>query len=301
MSTALPIFSRRLRDKSKTMPVLAKRPGQSRPTNITIVDLDVDQKRRIYDPSACAVLKDIDGAFARTGERVFLISPESELKRVSPMIRQLNTRNHLSGLLVRETSSMVTTILADANIHALKHLVTYSEVAVPQRIIKAWINGEQAETIAKATVLADDLVVLTCGFDVITVPLVNIPQLYSATGRQRQNFKISPAGVSIHWPEFDIHLDLEGVRTILDPDRAKAAEQDRLRSDTAYGRAIAILREQFKLRQEDVVGLSARHVRRIESGQSRASAKSIRELANAHGLDLNDYMDRLAQIVTCSR
>ena len=47
--------------------------------------------------------------------------------------------------------------------------------------------------------------------------------------------------------------------------------------------------------QSRVEGLTERQLRRIEQGECRATAAAITALAKAHGLDANDYMERLTQ------
>jgi transcriptional regulator with XRE-family HTH domain len=65
----------------------------------------------------------------------------------------------------------------------------------------------------------------------------------------------------------------------------------------AYGVAIRKLRREKGLRQSDIEGLTARQVGRIEAGQ-RATLSALRKLAQAHGMGVDEYMDRLAQSLT---
>jgi hypothetical protein len=45
----------------------------------------------------------------------------------------------------------------------------------------------------------------------IVVPLVWYPRLLEATSEQRQNWRISGAGYSIHWPDLDEDLSSAGL------------------------------------------------------------------------------------------
>jgi len=47
-----------------------------------------------------------------------------------------------------------------------------------------------------------------------------------------------------------------------------------------------------------VEGISDRQLRRIEQGECRATAGALRDLAKAHGLDVNAYMQKLANTIS---
>ena len=61
------------------------------------------------------------------------------------------------------------------------------------------------------------------------------------------------------------------------------------------GRAIKAFRTEDKLRQRDIEGISTRQVRRIEKGEVRPRTDTLRHFARAHGLSLNEYLNRLAE------
>ena len=46
---------------------------------------------------------------------------------------------------------------------------------------------------------------------VISVPLVWYPRLLSATGAQRNSWKIAGGGYGIHWPDLDEDLSTQGL------------------------------------------------------------------------------------------
>jgi transcriptional regulator with XRE-family HTH domain len=62
-----------------------------------------------------------------------------------------------------------------------------------------------------------------------------------------------------------------------------------------YGAAIRKLREDAGISQSQVSGITQRQLRRIEKGQCRATANALHDLANAHGLEVNVYMEKLAK------
>lgn len=65
-----------------------------------------------------------------------------------------------------------------------------------------------------------------------------------------------------------------------------------------YGAAIRKLRENAGLLQTQIKGITDRQLRRIEQGVCRATAKSLKELAKALGLDVNTYMEKVANAMT---
>lgn len=55
------------------------------------------------------------------------------------------------------------------------------------------------------------------------------------------------------------------------------------------------MREERGLRQEDIAGLSARQVRRIEKGVSRLTLGAAHALAAAFGTSLAEWLDEVAR------
>ena len=103
-------------------------------------------------------------------------------------------------------------------------------------------------------------------------------------------------GSYLYWSTLDLHLDIQSIREITDSAFREKARIERLQSDRAFGRAIATFRKQHGLVQADIIGLSERHVRRIENGASTKIA-SLKHFASAHNLTLKDYLNELASIM----
>lgn len=57
------------------------------------------------------------------------------------------------------------------------------------------------------------------------------------------------------------------------------------------------LRRRHGLRQRDVPGLSERQIRRYERG-TRVPFRALRLMATAHGMELNEYLNELADKAT---
>ncbi|MFW6198207.1 MAG: helix-turn-helix domain-containing protein, partial [Acidobacteriota bacterium] len=108
------------------------------------------------------------------------------------------------------------------------------------------------------------------------------------------DFTIDADGSFLEWPGQDVHLDAPGILDQIDPDHRARRALEALRQD-ATGVAIVSLREQRGLRQADIPGLSERHVRRIETGESRLTLEAASALARAMRLDVSDFLDELAR------
>ncbi len=130
--------------------------------------------------------------------------------------------------------------------------------------------------------------------DQLEVPFAAVPALASLPDEAREHFTVADDGSTLHWPEGDIHLDLDALRLAVDPEAREQARRERLRSDERFGRAVAALRARRGLRQSDIEGLSARQVRRIEAGALPRTA-TLEKLAAAHGVDLDTYLADVAE------
>jgi len=62
-------------------------------------------------------------------------------------------------------------------------------------------------------------------------------------------------------------------------------------------RGVRRLREEKKLRQTDIPGLTHRTLRRVERGLVFPRVETIKKLASAHGLTPNEYMRELTKVM----
>ncbi len=106
---------------------------------------------------------------------------------------------------------------------------------------------------------------------------------------QRSSFTLSSEGSYIHWPEADVHIDLDAVRYLKDDEWREKKDQERLMYDIRFGEAVAAFRKQCGLKQAEIQGLSERHVRRIEKGE-RTKVDTLGVLARSHGLSLHIWI-----------
>ena len=121
----------------------------------------------------------------------------------------------------------------------------------------------------------------------------DVPALARLPVDERAGFEIADDVSYLHWPASDVHLDLDALRVAVDPKARDAPRVDRLRRDERFGKAVARVRERAGLRQEDIPGVSARQVRRIEAGAFPRAA-TLEKLAEAHGMGVKGYLDLVA-------
>ena len=150
------------------------------------------------------------------------------------------------------------------------------------------------QLIADATVIGDCLLVFSCSMEKFEVPFSSLPALKRISTNERENFTIADDGSYLYWESADIHLDLDAFRCATDPEWKQKFEALKSNHNQVFGKAIASLRKQYKLRQSDIIGLSDRQVRRIEQGDGSTKVDTLRLFAQAHGMDLDAYLDAVA-------
>jgi hypothetical protein len=169
------------------------------------------------------------------------------------------------------------------------------DAAIVRRIARAHHFGAQSQLIASAAIEGATLVVWSCEPRRYVVPLETISPLARLTPAGVAQFDINDSGSRIHWPEGDVDLDLDALRTYSDPKLRKRKERERREWLARFGDGVRALREEHELRQIDITGLTERQVRRIEAGESVPHGETLGKLATAHGMTSNEYLRALAK------
>lgn len=163
------------------------------------------------------------------------------------------------------------------------------------RLILARRNHAEKALIASAAIEDDKLVVWSCEPIRYAVPLAELHALAGLDADALRRFEVSTSGSRIRWPEADIDLNLDTVREHADP-AVKAANEAKARQEASrYASAIRGLRRERGIKQAGISGICEREVRRIESGETVPHIESLRKLAAAHEMTLNEYMAVLAK------
>jgi len=164
-----------------------------------------------------------------------------------------------------------------------------------RRIVLARRAHAEKELIASAAVEDGKLVVWSCEPVRFEVPVSEIPALAGMSAGALGRFEVSQSGSHIHWPDDDVDLNLDTIREHADPE-VRREHQARARQEAArYAGAIRQLREERGLKQSDIAGLTDRQVRRLEQGDTVPQIDTLKRLANAHGMAIDDYLHELAK------
>lgn len=273
-----------VKDRTEEMCILVNDPGAQK-------KLFTGFKHTHYTP-------DVSCSEAEQARDVFIISTAIGLVDVADAVHKANSAHRLRALLIHEDKNQdwVTRMLDHAGLRTLRNLLVHSSWDIPKRVLTAWKYNVQTKLIADAAVFDDQLFILDCALNSYNVAFDKIRALSKIPRNERHQFEVSEDGSHISWDSQDVDLNLESIHVAIDPAAAAQAEARRLAHDELFGSGIASLRKRNRLKQSDVVGLSERQLRRIESGE-HASVKSLEYLAQAHKLSLRDYLNAVAEQV----
>ena len=230
---------------------------------------------------------------------IFVLTSVADLPTVSEFVRVANHQNHLRTLFVRadDNAQFLPQMLYEAKLKSRRNILVHSTKDVPKRVLTAWSLGCPDQLIADAQVVGEKLFVMACDHTLFRVGFAEMPALERIPSQQRSSFTISSEGSYIHWPEVDVHIDLDAIRYLKDKAWREKKDRERLMYDFRFGEAVGTLRKQYGLKQTDIRGLSERHVRRIEKGE-RTKIDTLAILARNHGLSLKEYLDEIAEMLS---
>jgi hypothetical protein len=144
-------------------------------------------------------------------------------------------------------------------------------------VIRAWRDGPE-------------LVCVNERFDEIRIPDAALRRVSALKSADLSRFEVSSTGSFIHWPDVDAHMGWSQLLALVDETEALRQQQESADFNRFLGQAIRRLRESRGLDQSSIPGLTDRHLRRIESGEQRATVKALESLARAHRLTLSEYI-----------
>lgn len=184
------------------------------------------------------------------------------------------------------------------------HIVRVEDLEAPQvsellwRVCSASWPESSRGNLVDAYLGGDVLFVRGSKHRMLHVPVASIPALRGQPRAMLQNFHIDPDGSFVHWPNLDVHLGWNQFLQAVDPAELHKAQQRGADFNRRYGAAIRKIREATGIPQAKVAGITDRQLRRIEQGECRATAGALRDLAKAHGLDMNAYMEKVANAMS---
>ncbi|MGK7951490.1 MAG: hypothetical protein AB4368_22570 [Xenococcaceae cyanobacterium] len=161
---------------------------------------------------------------------------------------------------------------------------------VVDRIKQGWKWESEAELIATAKASENILIVMGCNLNFWQVSFEAIPCLNKLPLSERTNFEIDPDGSYLHWQWNDVHIDLEDIKAAVDPEFRSQLYLEKLKYNQSLGKAISQVRKAHNLNQNEIEGLSDRHLRRIENEGYQVTIDVLKKLALAHHMNLEDYL-----------
>src|SRR5579872_5194727 len=199
-------------------------------------------------------------------QHLFVLCSDLHLPVAAEFVSALNRIHKLQALFVKSETNpaLLPQMLERANLRLVHNMLVHQDSIVPRRVMTAWQRNAQSELIATASIADDRLIVVSCEPKTYEVSFNAMPALKKVSSRHRRNFEIAEDGAFIHWPLEEIHLDLDAIRSAIDPLWRKKSERIRRAHGRDYGRAIASVRRSHGLKQSDAEGISERQLRRIE-------------------------------------
>lgn len=186
-------------------------------------------------------------------------------------------------------------VRAANRVHVARKADAESIAEVMYRLFRALAHPKEVHSIVDAWVERDGLVLLSPSFERLSLPLGKLAKVVGKSKNQIKAFEIDRDGRFLFWPRSEVHLGWEQMEQIVDPARAVAAEEKTMEFNRTYGAAIRELREEKKLNQSAIDGLTERHIRRIEQGKQSVTSSALRALAKAHAVPIEDYLKELAK------
>jgi transcriptional regulator with XRE-family HTH domain len=238
------------------------------------------------------------GNAAANASNLLVFSAASKLDQVAECVSVANKSHRLAALLVYNdvATDWLPYVFYHSGLRTLRNMIVHSDPETPTRILNAWAMGAEHDFIADAAVINSRLIVRSCAFEEYSLAFNAFPALEGIPESARSNFDLEDEGLLLHWPEFDVHLDLEDIRFANDPKRQQAARTARIGDQRAIGMALRQLREEAGLKQTDVKDISERQVRRVESGD-RLTVDALDAFALALGVDADVLLERLSELV----
>ncbi len=271
----------------------------SRQQTMTVLIQDSANKHLVTRSKSVKVLQPSDSQDLESALNLFVLASATGLPEIADIVRSANQKHHLRVLFIREDSdpNWLPQMFDRANLRVMRNTLVHTNSVIPKRVMNAWTMGAQEQLIADATVIGDRLLVLSCAMEKLEVPFDSLPALKRISINDRSNFTIDDDGSCLYWEDADIHLDLDSFRYATDPAWKQKFEALKSEHNQVFGKAIATLRKQYKLRQSDIIGLSDRQVRRIEQGDGSTKVDTLRLFAKAHGMELDAYLDAVANAI----
>jgi hypothetical protein len=258
-----------------------------------------DVHRIVESSDRLFVLPDENAARYQDGSyKLVVLVRATNLGEVAALVSVANRANRLRALLIEsDVDTDWTLYMFDrAKLRVLRNVLVHQGPEIPMRFLSAWARGIEDHVVATATAFDDRLAVRNCAMKSFEIGFDAYPALARIPSSERSMFAIDPDGLFLHWAGADVHLTMEDLFLATNPKLREQAITRRLASDRAFGAAVRTLRQKHHLKQTDIQGLTARHVRRVEHGFVPGEGALLR-LAAAHGMDPDAYLEAVTELM----
>ena len=172
--------------------------------------------------------------------------------------------------------------------------------SVVKRLVIALKRPAPWEGVLDAFVLEDSLVVVLGDMSVREFPTKRLPQVRTFEPAEVGCFVIDSAGSYLHWPDRDVHMGPSQMLQAVDPMYLSDVEIRRYQMENV-SQVLLEMRKDRQLKQMEILGLSGRHVRRLEKEAARLTVEAATKFASAFGLTLSGFLDELSERITALR
>ena len=128
-------------------------------------------------------------------------------------------------------------------------------------------------------------------------PIERLPQVGRFEPAALSHFVIDSAGSYLYWPDRDVHMGPSQMLQAVDPMYLADVEIRRYEMEK-ISLALLDMRNDLQLKQTEILGLSERHVRRLEREETRLTVDAASTFASAFGLTLSEFLDELSERIT---
>lgn len=136
--------------------------------------------------------------------------------------------------------------------------------SVVKRLVIALKRPAPWEGILDAYVLKDSLIVVLGDMSVRKFPVDRLRRVKRFEPPVVRRFEIDSAGSYLHWPDQDVHMGPSQMLQAVDPMYLSDVEIRRYQMENV-SQALLDMRNDRRLKQTEIPGLSERHVRRLET------------------------------------
>lgn len=172
--------------------------------------------------------------------------------------------------------------------------------SVVKRLVIALKRPAPWEGILDAYMLEDSLVVILGDMTIRKFPVGKLPKVACFPSAVLNNFEIDSSGSFLYWPDRNVHMGPSQMLQAVDPMYLAEVEIRRYEMENV-SQALEDMRNDRQLKQAEILGLSERHVRRLEKEKARLTVYAATKFSSAFGLSLSGFLDELSARITALR